>query len=177
MMKNESWKMISDCPDYEVSTTGRIRRITSWYGRNRVNRNMFLSLDSSRSYLQVTLFRLGNRKRYLVHRLVALAFLGPANGRQTNHKNGVKKDNRVENLEWVTCSENGLHAYRVGLIQMGEQHHRAKLSDWQIRVIRRLPKMNQKSIMAMFRISRSTVSEIRRGGGRTRRLISNQVRL
>ncbi|HEB29025.1 MAG TPA: HNH endonuclease [Porticoccus sp.] len=173
MMKNESWKMISDCPDYEVSTRGRVRRVTPWHGRNRVNRNVFLRLDVSQSYSQVTLSRLGNQRRYLVHRLVALAFLGLANGRQTNHINGIKKDNRVENLEWVTCSENGLHAYRTGLSKMGEQHHNAKLSDWQIRVIRRLPKMNQKFIMAMFKTSRSTIDEIRRGSGRTRLLISN----
>lgn len=57
-----------------------------------------------------------NNKMILVHRIVALAFLRKENGKDfVNHKNGIKTDNRVENLEWVTKSENTLHSYRNGL--------------------------------------------------------------
>lgn len=52
----------------------------------------------------------------LVHRLVAIAFIdNPNNYRDVNHIDGNKENNRVDNLEWVTASQNAIHAYRLGL--------------------------------------------------------------
>ena len=66
-------------------------------------------------YLQVALSKEGKLHYFRVHRLVALSFLEPIAGKTyVNHKNGNKKDNRVENLEWCNNSENMKHAYATG---------------------------------------------------------------
>jgi hypothetical protein len=120
----EIWKEIEATDGlYEVSSEGRLRRGT---------RVLKPRQHPKLGYVQGAL-HLPKGKRYpLMHRLVAAAFIGPIpEGHQVNHKNGVRWDNRVENLEIVTCSENNFHAYRVlnREKQLGEAHPNAKLTE------------------------------------------------
>lgn len=73
-------------------------------------------IRSANGYQQVCLMVDKKRNPMYVHRLVAMAYIeNPYNKPQVNHINGIKHDNRVDNLEWVTCSENIKHAFDTGL--------------------------------------------------------------
>ena len=104
-METEIWKKI-DGYEYEVSTQGNVRRLENQrlMGFNKVIGN----------YLRVHLGGRKNPKSMSVHRLVATAFISnPENKPQVNHKNGIRNDNRLENLEWNTRKENIRHSYLV----------------------------------------------------------------
>lgn len=116
----EVWKSISSHAKgvYEVSNEGRVRRVFQ-DERTVQKRGQYRYLKLVRhkghktEYLEVSL---GGNNKQLVHRLVATAFIPNPNGLpQVNHKNGDGRDNRVENLEWVTNRENALDAKRRGV--------------------------------------------------------------
>jgi len=102
-------KEIKDYPDYTISDDGVVTSYKQ-YKEGRVLKNT-LSLGYPKLELCNT-----SIKSFLVHRLVAQAFIpNPENKRTVNHINGVKTDNRVENLEWCTYAENLQHAVDTGL--------------------------------------------------------------
>ena len=77
------------------------------------NPKVLVPRDNSIGYHRVLLCDKGRQKNLYIHRLVALAFIpNPNNLKEINHKNGIKSDNRVENLEWTTRSENMFDAYK-----------------------------------------------------------------
>ena len=96
---------------YHISNTGSVKSFAQ-------NRPKILSTQIDKvGYESVKLYIDGSHKRYSVHRLVAKAFISnPNNKPEVNHKNGIKHDNRYSNLEWVTRSENMVHADRNGYL-------------------------------------------------------------
>lgn len=93
---------------YEVSSDGRVRGLTVRRER-RVTINPF-------GYQTIQLWRDNRGHMFMVHRIVAAAFIGPLpDGKEVNHIDGDKGNNGVANLEYVTRSQNMIHAYDTGL--------------------------------------------------------------
>lgn len=160
----EIWKPIAE--GYEISNLGNVRS-SKWS-----NAPYILSQGKHRGgYLEVRLTINGKRTYFTVHRLVATAFIpNPGKKPQINHINGIKTDNRVENLEWVTNSENQRHAYKTNLKQSmrGGNSPRSKLTNEQAEYCRavyvpRHPVFGQKALAHQFGVSKSIIHGVIRG--------------
>lgn len=105
----------ADFPGYDLYADGRVF--------SRISQKFLKQQPAPNGYLHVVLTNSGFKKRLSVHRLLATAFLGqPAPGMVVNHKNGLRHDNRVENLEWVSQSENVRLAYVSGQRVINNAH-------------------------------------------------------
>lgn len=150
---------VPDCPDpsmqgswgpipgyegiYEINSHGDVRHIAPC--RLGPVGHVLSQGVAKDGYRRVKLWRANRAKTFLVHVLVAAVFIGPAPTpvHEVNHKDGVKTNACVANLEWVTRSENNTHAWRTGLraagdVACGERVWCAKLTEDQVREIRRL---------------------------------------
>lgn len=113
--QDEIWKDIKGYENqYQISNLGNIRALSRKGQRKGIER--MKTRISNWGYPIISIWKNNKQKTFAVHRLVAETFIAnPNNKAEVNHKNGIKTDNRVENLEWVTREENIQHAYNTGL--------------------------------------------------------------
>lgn len=117
----EIWKDIKGYEKlYQISNLGRVRslnHIASKGVKDIMYKGKILKpfLDGKKNYLQVCLSKNNQKKKFLIHRLVAETFIDNfEHKREVNHKDGNKQNNCVDNLEWVTSKENKKHAWENG---------------------------------------------------------------
>lgn len=153
-LENEEWEKIFAHSGYYVSNKGRIRS----------KRNTSFGHKDSRGYRFIIFYGNGRRISKRIHRLVAIAFLGVQAGKEVNHKDGNKENNCVENLEWVTRSQNAQHAYDNNLRKahpvLGEKNYAAKLTESKVKEIRK-SLLSQKKLALKYGVSSSVIQKIK----------------
>jgi len=159
---DEQWQAIEGWP-YHVSSLGRIRRMSPGVG-TEFGRVLDPSVNGN-GYRAVILGNDGPEYRSEVHALVAHAFLGPRPaGFHVNHRNAIKTDNRIENLEYVTPAENNHHAVMMGAFKnraRGEDSPVAKLTGEEVKQIRCLAgSRSPRHLAQMFNISRTEIQKV-----------------
>lgn len=150
---NEIWINCLGIPDIQISNMGRFLRVST--------QSLITGYKTSGNYITVDFSGVGV---FSAHRLVAQAFLpNPENKPEVNHKNGIKSDNRVNNLEWSTPVENMQHAISTGLktFKSGYDHHRTALTEEQVQTCfeMRASGMTYLEIGAVMGVANKTVSK------------------
>lgn len=136
--------------DYIITKDGKII--------NKHNGHILKPQKNNKGYGRVSI----GGKTMFVHRLVAEKYLSnPNNYSQVNHKDGNKENNSVENLEWVNNLQNRIHATKNNLIVYGEKCPWAKLTENEVREIRKDKNMSNSSLAKKYNVSRATIRDIK----------------
>ena len=162
---NEEWKPIKGLESkYMVSSFGRVKsigRFVATKNGDRFYRGRLLKLQiHNQGYLSI---KLGGYYQSLVHRLVSIAFIeNPENLEFINHKDGEKKNNKINNLEWVTRQENEKHAFETGLKNSTGSHNvMAKINESDAIII--FSKKGLESLIKLsieYNVCKDTISRI-----------------
>lgn len=164
---NDDWRDVVGYEGiYSVNARGEVKRLVSRFG-HAAGGLMAVGINAKNKYAYVCLCRDGKAKTTRLHKVVAAAFYGPCpNGMQINHKDGRKTNNAANNLEYVTQSENMLHAYRNGLQKprLGSDVVFSKLTVSQVEQIMLLEgTATHFEIGKRFGVDRKTISSIYSG--------------
>jgi hypothetical protein len=151
--KKLRWSEVARHPRYWVSENGTVLSLDS--------ERLLRPIQNGRGYLKVTL---PPQRQFYIHELVLESFVGvrPV-GAEVNHKNGLKWDNCLKNLEWVTPSENHIHSRRVLKRTVGESHGGSKLTNRKVRTIRKMfatGKWHQADIARKYGVTQGSISAI-----------------
>ena len=156
----EIWKNVAGFEnEYEISSLGNLRskeRFVKHYkgGLRKYKPSLKNQRLNKNGYKRCNLKINNKRFDFTIHQLVARAFLqSDINRIFVNHKNGIKTDNRVENLEWVTLSENTIHAVKERLIK-------TKLTDIQVLEISN-NKLSTRKIAKLYGVNSNTIWRIK----------------
>ena len=156
----EIWKNVVGFEEqYEISNLGNLRSkerfVKHWRGGERKYKSNVKNIRlNDKGYFRCNLKNEGKRYDFTIHKLVALAFLpNEENKPFVNHKNGIKTDNRVENLEWCSASENVTHAVKNRLIK-------TKLTDEQAKEIFN-SHLSHRKLAKLYNVTSSIVCRIK----------------
>ncbi len=164
----EEWQIIADYPDYSISNMGNLKSRRPWSkqkDKTIVKERLLNPHLTHYGYRAVRLCKDGKQVDRLIHRLVIAAFIGDCpEGKEVNHIDGVKTNNRIDNLEYVTDSEQRQHAYDMGLQKKGGDKWNAILNAEKVVEIRNLiGKMKGREIAKIYGVTPGTISDIKKG--------------
>jgi hypothetical protein len=154
------WKNLKGFKGYEINILGQVR--------NKKTNKIYKNNKDKNGYIRMTINYNGKIKNFLVHRLIAIHFIpNPLKLPNINHKDGIKNNNSIENLEWCTQKQNIIHAFRNKLskIRKGEEIGKNKFKEKDILNIRKLGSngVKHRIIAEKYNTSRSYINFILRG--------------
>lgn len=160
-LPGEIWKWVKNYENlYQVSNKARVKSFLK--GKITILHQVLNNIG----YLTVRLYKNGISKQFKIHRLVAEAFIpNPENKPEVDHIDGNKLNNRVENLRFVTSSENRQAAIKSGIIKTGSKHPNSKLTPDNVKYIRSNykecdPEFGANALAIKFKVSIDTIYKV-----------------